>query len=1150
MSKPIADLEARLAALGVERSFIVQAPAGSGKTELLIQRYLALLSTVEEPEEIAAITFTRKAAAEMAQRVLGALEMAVSGNEPGEAHSSLTWKLARAAAARDAERGWHIAQNPARLRMQTIDSLCASLTRQMPLVARFGAQPATTEDADELYREAARNTLALLEGKGSEADDVATVLAHLDNNVPQVVLLLAAMLRKRDQWLRHLGQADDRAALEAGLRRIRRDAMRNALQVLSDSPLDELLLLAAYAGTNLSAVAAASPIAALANLRSCPGDDEADVPHWLGIAELLLTKAGEWRARLTKNEGFPSEGSKAEKDQSKAMKERLGALIGSLAERDALKRALHDLRGLPPCEYSPAQWQVLGAIVRLLPRATAELWSVFAAHGECDFVEVAQAASRALGSADAPTDLALALDYRIRHLLIDEFQDTSFTQFELLEKLTWGWQDGDGRTLFLVGDPMQSIYRFREAEVGLFLKARENGIGGIQPEPLQLTVNFRSQAGIVEWVNRTFAACMPAEEDIAMGAVSYAQAVAHHAAQPGEAVRLHALFGDASNDQAGDEPETEAMRVVQIITEARAGNPEGSIAVLVRSRTALADIVPALKAAGLPFRAVDIDPLAARPVVRDLLALTRALQHPADRIAWLALLRAPWCGLTLADLHVLGAHEHMTLWESINSAEAAGRLSADGLARVVRFSAVLADALANRRRGGLRECVEQAWLELGGPATVANAGALDDAAIYLDHLSTHEVAAALPDLTAFEASLNKLFAAPDPEADATLQIMTIHKAKGLEFDTVIVPGLARSPRAGEKQLMVWVERAREEGADGGGELLLAPVREAGAVEDKAYDAIAAIAAQREALERTRLMYVAATRARSRLHLLATLKRKPEGDAAVCPAPPKSTLLAALWPVFEAQVQMQSAALPFVQKMEMVAEPVPTVLVRLPAAWPLPSPPPVLPGHVPPAALEAEGIVEFAWASPTARHVGTVTHSFLQLMAGQGAAGALRWDAARVEAAKPVIERELARLGVSPEDAGAAVTRVQAALTLTLADERGRWMLEPHSEAQSELRLTGMVEGELRNVIIDRTFVDADGTRWIIDYKTGTHEGTDVAVFLDREQERYRAQLEGYARLLGGGKPVKLALYFPLLNGWREWELQWEPQREPPHPPSA
>jgi ATP-dependent helicase/nuclease subunit A len=820
------------------------------------------------------------------------------------------------------------------------------------------------------------------------------------------------------------------------------------------------------------------------------------------------------------------------------MKERLLAVIAGLAENTVLKRALHDLRALPPCNYTEPQWQVLGAIVRLLPRATAELWSVFAAHGECDFVEIAQAANRALGSADEPTDLALALDYRIRHLLIDEFQDTSFTQFELLEKLTWGWQQGEGgkqgRTLFLVGDPMQSIYRFREAEVGLFLKVRESGIGGLRPEPLQLAVNFRSQAGVVDWVNDTFAACMPQVEDIAMGAVSHAPAVAIHDAEPGDAVTLHALFDDQPATEAG----SEAATVVRLIHEARVRSPEGTIAILVRSRAVLTDIVPALKQAGLAFRAVDIDPLGTRPVVRDLLALTRALCHPADRIAWLALLRAPWCGLTLPDLHVLGSEAQFTIWECLHRSDALTRLSDDGRARAARLAGVLAVEMAERRRGGLRESVEHAWLALGGPAALHTAGALDDARIYLDHLSGREVAGTLPDAEDFQDSLAKLYAAPEPGADATLQIMTIHKAKGLEFDTVILPGLARTPRAGEKQLMVWVERPRDDADEGmdtaasgeRGELLLAPVREAGTSDEPAYDAIASIAAQREALERTRLMYVAATRAKSKLHLLATLRRKPEGDAVACAVPARGSLLAALWPVFEQQVLALSAKTPFLPPQETLSESAPTMLSRLPSGWSVPLPigaPPMEP------ALEAQSdeAIEFEWASPTARHIGTATHRFLQLIAQQGVD---RWNASRVDEARGAIERELARLGVVQDEMNTAAARVQAALAGTLADARGRWMLGPHADAGSELRLTGLIDGEIRNVIVDRTFVDEEGTRWIVDYKTGMREGGDIEGFLDSERERYRAQLEGYARLLGGNRPVRLALYFPLLGGWREW----------------
>ena len=207
---------------------------------------------------------------------------------------------------------------------------------------------------------------------------------------------------------------------------------------------------------------------------------------------------------------------------------------------------------------------------------------------------------------------------------------------------------GDGRTLFAVGDPMQSIYRFREAEVGLFLKARAEGIGSVALEPLALSANFRSQAGIVDWVNGAFAQLMPGAEDIGAGAVAYTASAPVHARLAGVAVQVHPRVDGG----AGSEAET----VTQIVAGIAAGAP-GSVAILVRGRSHLREIVPRLKAAGIAYRAMEIDRLDDRPVVQDLLALTRALAHRGDRVAWLALLRAPWCGLALADLHALAGSD-------------------------------------------------------------------------------------------------------------------------------------------------------------------------------------------------------------------------------------------------------------------------------------------------------------------------------------------------------------------------------------------------------------------------------------------------------------------------------------------------------------
>jgi hypothetical protein len=175
-------------------------------------------------------------------------------------------------------------------------------------------------------------------------------------------------------------------------------------------------------------------------------------------------------------------------------------------------------------------------------------------------------------------------------------------------------------------------------------------------------------------------------------------------------------------------------------------------------------------------------------------------------------------------------------------------------------------------------------------------------------------------------------------------------------------------------------------------------------------------------------------------------------------------------------------------------------------------------------------IEFSWAGETARHAGTVVHRWLQRIAAEGLDA---WTHARVDALRPAIRRALAARGVNEADLEAAAARVRDALHGCLDDPRARWILAPHPEARSEYRLTARLPGGVRSLVIDRMFRDASGRRWIVDYKTSAHEGGELEPFLDRELERYRAQLETY-RAAFAGEPVALGLYFPLVKGWREW----------------
>jgi ATP-dependent exoDNAse (exonuclease V) beta subunit len=983
----IADQEARDAALDVRRSFIVQAPAGSGKTELLVQRYIRLLGSVQKPEEILAITFTIKAAAEMRKRVLDKIP-----NAADIAH---------------------------RLKIQTIDAFCASLVRQMPVTSKFGAQPAVVEDASTHYREAAMRTLEEL------TPAAGRILLHLDNNMDAAAELVASMLARRDQWLRKAGLAPSRNDLEAALRSER-----------------ERLLAAARA----------------LHPKASPE-----------FAEAMLTKDGTWRKK--------------------------DAEAQSLSDNEPLRLGLMSLRKLPPERYSDEQWQVLGAMLELLPRAAAQLKVVFGERGETDFTEIAQGALRALGTPAEPTDLLLALDTRIQHILVDEFQDTSVSQWELLTLLTAGWARDDGRSLFLVGDPMQSIYRFREAEVALFLDAWHEGLGSVRLERLTLTTNFRSQPKLVDWFNASFREILPAAAERSIGAVPYSAATAHpeKPALPGDPVTWHHVADRVA----------EAGRIVELVKRA-----EGRTAILVRKRDALAGIVPALKAAGIRYRAIEIERLGERQVVQDLYALTRALTHLGDRIAWLAILRAPWLGLSLEKLlEISGRDRFKTIWE----------LTKDDLF-LSQFTSILAPAIENRSRGSLRDRVEGVWLALGGPACVADKTDLEDAEIYLDELERLESAGVVPDFARLAESLDKLYALPDVEAtDDDLQIMTIHKAKGLEFDTVIVPGLDRGPGRSDPPMFLWKEVLDPVNA----RLLLAPMRPTGGERDPTYDYLRDLDSEAEDMEAARLLYVAATRAKSRLHLLACLDCDKDGELK---KPFAHSLLERAWPVaspFFSQPQTASRPRESGDPVSVFA------LNRLARDFRMPAVPAPVKWNAPLERAEAEQI-EFSWAGETARHVGTVVHRWLQRIAEDELRG---WDAKRIDGLLKSFHRELQRRGVPTSAAYTATELVRAALKNSIQDERGRWVLGPHPQSRSEHRLRLRTKDGVRTYVIDRLFVDAKGERWIVDFKTSRHEGAGLEAFLDEERKRYEPQLNTYAVAF---ERARLGLYFPLLRGWREW----------------
>ncbi|HTT00975.1 MAG TPA: UvrD-helicase domain-containing protein [Steroidobacteraceae bacterium] len=1079
-----ADELARERASDPRHSILLQAPAGSGKTSVLARRLLRLLAEVDTPEEILAITFTRKAAAEMRARVVQALRGPTEQRGPD---AERLGPLAAAALERSRARGWNLADDPGRLHIQTIDAFNFRLASQLPVGAGAGGALHVTEAAQPLYLQAARRTLVAAESDADLSADVELLFERLDNRWNNVERLLAEMLRQRVHWLRYVLGHEPRALCE------RID------HTLANIVSEQLQSLQRVLPPGLRAEAAALPeVGVLGSSVECLGS-------WKRLAALALTLKGDWRSprALSRNLGAAYEAAAA-RDALRECIERLSRIAGA-------QQALLETLALPPAELAASDAAALGALSRVLRTAAAHLQAEFTLTGRVDHTYIAGAARAALVEAGQPTDLALRIGLSLRHILVDEFQDTSLAQFDLLETLTAGWQSGDGRSLFIVGDPMQSIYQFREAEVGLFLRARDHGIGGLRLETLRLTRNFRSQPALIAWTNDTFQQLFPAADDLRASAVAFAPSVAAQAPAPDasrQAVVALQLFADA-------ERSAEAVAIAERIAELREQDARATVAVLVAARAHAAPILNALEARHIEAIGIDLIALRDLSIIRDLVALTRALHHLGDRTAWLTVLRAPWCGVSLATLTELSRrHDPRVIWEALGEEMRLAACRADDRARLARVRTVLAEALS-RDRTVLADWLEGTWLRLGA-ADAYPKQELRHARAFFAMLAERAGSGEWRGPQDLDAMLADLYAQPQVAGANPVQIMTIHRAKGLEFDHVFVPALDRDLNRGGEPLLRWLDLPRPQGAS---DLLMAPVPAIGAERQGDVGTyLKRLMGARALHEQLRLLYVAVTRSRKTLHLSAIKASQAEQAW----TPRSGTLLACLWPALQSQFVCRAA-----DASASVAVRTP-VLRHLASDWaspPLERAPELW--HLP-LAQESLEPPEFSWVRETFRLIGIVVHGELQKL---GATRELP-PRSRIEAERALYAQQLRHRGVAERDLPYATQVVTEALARTVSDERGRWLFSAeHRESHSELALTGMAAGRLTNVVIDRCFVDRDGIRWVVDFKTSRHEGGGLEAFLAQELQRYRPQLHTYAELARalGPQPVRVGLYFPLLG---------------------
>jgi ATP-dependent helicase/nuclease subunit A len=1129
MNRDIPDMSERLAALETTRSCLVEAPAGSGKTHLLTTRFLKLLGEVNHPQEILALTFTRKAAGEMRSRVTGIFLRALDGASSNDADEAFLLDLARKALQRQI-RHRSLLFSPDGLNIMTFHSFCYHISQRAPLesslppdfnILEETVQPVLIAETlgnlrrkifrlrpDHPARKAFEKRLFCSNNRWSrfesEMKDVILNRDRFEHLVHEVarhgLSFLPALLKKR------LGHH-----VEMLLQRLS--------ESFSQSPVgrhwEPLVLDLSLHGTPDSSLPAAA----------IPGVSWACLPEWQATASLLLTKDGRPRRRFGFREGFPPNFASTPWPR----------MISEMPRRAA--DLLHQTKDLPLIEDPIPDLEDLKDVILLSSEVLSEYEDRCRIRHVIDFTGLEQAALRAL-SGETPADIQLYLDYRVKHLLVDEFQDTSLNQWELIQRLMDGWEPGDGRTFFMVGDPKQSIYGFRNAEVRLFLQAKKgvpiSGMGMLPVRNLSLNANFRSAPALIDWINGLFGDVVMSSPKEESDEVAFRPSIAAGKERQGpSSLSLHLFSADHAERSKADEATWLAERVRELMVER---DSPSSIAVLLFNRNRLNHYLKALKEIKIPVQVQEGLPLSERPEVRHLLQIARAVARPHDDLAWASLVRSPWFWCDLMTLHEIALKEG-ALWSERLYAMASEKASFDALRRS------LDHALQRTGRDSLSRVVKRFWEDLDGPRVTASLYGMRGVAncIHFFNMMDHaEEGIPLLTLNRLEHMLHSLHEPPDPTMSrAAVQLMTVHRAKGLEFDAVFLPYLDWRPLAsGPKRPPPYLAE-RLPGEEGQVLLAMGPDSRLNRT-TAVFRILNSLRKERSWGEAKRLFYVAATRARKFLFLSGVLKKNDN----ILDAADGSVLR---W-VFDyerlhgkswdtAEAQPCSALHVVINPRRGNGSPLkPSMDVTVPE--PCPFEPEGLPYVIQhPSAIETDRETLVSETSTTgspfvsreAAASGTVIHRLIHTcLRGQ-----------RLPSSK-VIALALREEGVSESSTARLADEIREEVSAALNDPFIKQMTDKKNPLlKSEW---GLDESGVNKIIRSGTLdlVVFDGLSWwVIDFKSSRPSpGEAIDDFIARQTDLHRAQLTAYRSMLASQRSIPLddihvVIYFTFLRIWRD-----------------
>lgn len=1128
------------AAASPARNAVVHADAGTGKTWLLTSRIIRLLLDGVAPGAILAITFTRKAAAEIQERVSRRLlDLAVGDEETvGRLLADIDASGSAATRARAGELYESLLDADPPLRATTFHAFCQDILRRFPLEAEVPPGFELLEEPGELLERAWRDfdRHITLKPAGAVGQAAQALLSACTSPQALRATLEDFLAHRSDWWAYVEDQADavahaqSRLAQQLGIEQLPPEAWQ--------LPGDLRATLAHYAQT-------------LARLEGSTFQQRADaVTTALAIVDDPEAAFRQlWRALFTQQDtlrAFPASAA-SRKRLGEAAAAELVELHQRLGKRLAKLRAQEQRRQtyrLSCAWYACGQW-----LLERFQRLKAE-------NGLLDFADLEWSTYRLLRRSQHAEWVQYKLDQRIDHLLIDEFQDTNPTQWRLLLPLLQEMAAGGAeraRSVFLVGDDKQSIYRFRRAEPALFRAAHHWLATHMQAQTFTQHISWRSSPAIITFVNLLFARRAEpqngeaAEETSGFAIPDFRTHATRHEQRWGQVEVLPLVFSAPTEEDAASglrNPLTAPRRVAEDLRHREEGElicerirsligcavndngnarplDYGDIVILLRDRTHAPAYEEALRDAAIPYLGIGRGGLGEALEVFDLTRLLRVLLAPYDDLALATVLRSPLCGASEADLIEIVRREQPQSWYErllVLEKQAPGTPMARIAQQLVRWRALVdrvpvhdlldriyfeADVIARYRAAApahLRPRVEANLRRLLELALEVGAGRYPSLARFVQRLES--------------AAASEQDAAPAAPGDRRVRVMTIHAAKGLEAPVVFLANAAADTRKRERGLRALVEWPVEPARPQhlhliGNQESLDPVSRAALDRQRAA----------ERREETNLLYVALTRAKQWLFVSGvapggerrdgTARRgwygfieerlraaRDDGRAAAsgmrieerraADGAGPSNIFGVLR-YGEAPKQMEPA----------VSAPTPLTAIDAALTRPLAGRIETPAADSAPAVLRPSAVAPES--TPAARRRGTILHRMLEeLAAGQSPDEVLE-HARRDWPGAPALERLLAE----------ARAVIEAPALRTFFDK------QYYEAAHNELPILYEQDGQAVYGIIDRVVVRAAEIA-VIDYKTHAHaEPNDLPMLASSHAAQLRAYAAGVARLWPG-----------------------------------